>query len=204
MNSSAQAPPVQLPRRPSAPPTPNLEGGGFHKLDESTKRAVRKRDISEPTFVSSTSRVPTVNLPEEARSRSGSRSGTRSRSGSLLATASTPNLHALANNPAHAPPLPPINPKRRNMLGFRGGRKAEDEMAGDSPQMPFAPHHAIHLQNDGNSAFSISDEDEGGARDRRRLRKATSEANGMNVRARQTQYNAPPMPNRSPMPGGMI
>ncbi|KAM0521038.1 hypothetical protein ACHAPS_006584 [Verticillium nonalfalfae] len=204
MNPSAQAPPVQLPRRPSAPPTPNLEGGGFHKLDESTKRAVRKRDISEPTFVSSTSRVPTVNLPEEARSRSGSRSGTRSRSGSLLATASTPNLHALANNPAHAPPLPPINPKRRNMLGFRGGRKAEDEMAGDSPQMPFAPHHAIHLQNDGNSAFSISDEDEGGARDRRRLRKATSEANGMNVRARQTHYNAPPMPNRSPMPGGMI
>ncbi|KAM0500697.1 hypothetical protein ACHAPB_005457 [Verticillium nonalfalfae] len=183
MNPSAQAPPVQLPRRPSAPPTPNLEGGGFHKLDESTKRAVRKRDISEPTFVSSTSRVPTVNLPEEARSRSGSRSGTRSRSGSLLATASTPNLHALANNPAHAPPLPPINPKRRNMLGFRGGRKAEDEMAGDSPQMPFAPHHAIHLQNDGNSAFSISDEDEGGARDRRRLRKATSEANGMNCRA---------------------
>ncbi|EGY18552.1 uncharacterized protein VDAG_09078 [Verticillium dahliae VdLs.17] len=202
VSSSAQAPPIQLSRRPSAPPTPNLEGG-FYKLDESTKRAVRKRDISEPTFVSSTSRVPTVNLPEEARSRSGSRSGTRSRSGSLLATASTPNLHALANNPTHAPPLPPINPKRRNMLGFRGGRKAEDEMAGDSPQMPFAPH-AIHLQNDGNSAFSVSDEDEGGARDRRRLRKATSEANGMNVRARQTHYNAPPMPSRSPMPGGMI
>ncbi|KAM0272521.1 hypothetical protein ACHAQH_008703 [Verticillium albo-atrum] len=206
MNSSAQMPHAQLPRRPSAPPTPNLEGSAaaFHKLDESAKRAVRKRDISEPTFVSSTSRVPTVNLPGETRSRSGSRSGTRSRSGSLIATASTPNLHALANGAVHAPPLPPINPKRRNMLGFRGGRKAEEELAGDNPHLPLAAHHGIPHQNDGNSAFSISDEDESGGRDRRRLRKATSEANGMNMRARQAQFNAPPMPNRPPMPGGMI
>ncbi|KAM0327450.1 hypothetical protein ACHAQA_005738 [Verticillium albo-atrum] len=204
MNSSTQMPQAPFPRRPSAPPTPNLEGGGFHKLDESTKRAVRKRDISEPTFVSSTSRVPTVNLPDEARSRSGSRSGTRSRSGSLIATASTPNLHALANGPGHAPPLPPINPKRRNMLGFRSGRKGDEELAASSPHLPLGPHHGIPLQNDGNSAFSISDEDENGGRDRRRLRKATSEANGMNVRARQAQFNAPPVPNRPPMPGGMI
>ncbi|WQF84251.1 hypothetical protein CDEST_09265 [Colletotrichum destructivum] len=85
-------------RRPSGPPIP---------LPNSETPV---RDISEPTFVSFTSRVPTVALPETSESRS--------RSGSVLgAAASTPNLHASMLAHANAPPVPPINPKRLNMIG---------------------------------------------------------------------------------------
>ncbi|KAI1810331.1 hypothetical protein GGS20DRAFT_206138 [Poronia punctata] len=54
-----------------------------------SRRKVRARDISEPKLIMSTSRVPTVALPTEAE-------GNRSRS-----------------NSRSAPPVPPINPRRR-------------------------------------------------------------------------------------------
>lgn len=202
LNSGASTPNlVPSPRRPSQPPMPSFDTNTTSRVDDSMRKSVRKKDISEPTFVSSTSRVPTVNLPEnESRSRSGS----RARSGSILnSAASTPNLHAQAA--AYAPPLPPLNPKRRNMNSNRGGW--QDEMTDHASHQPLAPPRGMP-QNDGHSAFSISDEEEG-SRDRRRLRKAASEAHGINVRARQAQFGgahaAPPVPmNTSRTPGGMI
>ncbi|KAI1164453.1 hypothetical protein F5B18DRAFT_253721 [Nemania serpens] len=71
--------------------TPSYDNlvGSMSGLQEPMKRKVNPRDISEPTLVMSTSRVPTVALPPEAE-------GNRSRSSSRA-----------------APPLPPINPRRR-------------------------------------------------------------------------------------------
>lgn len=202
-------------RRPSAPPVPAPDqGGNMARLDETMKRVIRKKDISEPTFVSSTSRVPTVNLPEDTATRS--RAGSRSRSGSLLksgsATASTPNLHSLQHSHAHAPPLPPINPRRRNnVMGGLMGRKGEEDMGLDSPQQPFASSGA-DAGDDNRSTFSVSDEENG--RDRRRLRKATSEANVGSRSRSGTLRNSPPhltgFSSASPavrsngMPGGLI
>ncbi|MBE3110473.1 MAG: hypothetical protein IMZ46_08175 [Acidobacteria bacterium] len=163
------------------------------------KRVIKKKDISEPTFVSSTSRVPTVGLPEGTgtRSRSGSRS--RSRSGSLLrngpATVSAPNLHSAQPSPANAPPVPPINPRRRtNMLGSLMGRKSGGD--DDHLSMPQLPYAAADAEENRSSAFSVSDEEEE-IRQRRRLKKATSEAG--RVRS-GTVRGAPPLPMHSPAP----
>ncbi|KAL6875260.1 hypothetical protein J3F83DRAFT_555907 [Trichoderma novae-zelandiae] len=105
--------------------------------------------------------------------------GTRSRNGSLLgATTSTPNL--LSN--AAAPPLPPINPRRKNALG----RGSEDGLP--SPRVP-----------GGFPGLDDSDDDTLAKR-RQKLRKATSE--GTSLRSR----NVPPPSNgmRPPMPQGSI
>ncbi|RWA05368.1 hypothetical protein EKO27_g9740 [Xylaria grammica] len=88
------APPTPNPMSPPRPPVAqNLSydnsTGPNSSFQETIRRKVRPRDISEPALVMSTSRVPTVALPPEAednRSRSSSRP---------------------------APPLPPINPRRR-------------------------------------------------------------------------------------------
>ena len=80
-----------------------VRSGRASTLDPSLKRVVSKHEISDPTFVMSTSRVPTVSLPQspdligsgDRRSRSTSRSRAASSAG------------------YGAPPLPPINPRRR-------------------------------------------------------------------------------------------
>ncbi|KAL7938754.1 hypothetical protein V8C35DRAFT_87233 [Trichoderma chlorosporum] len=114
--------------------------------------------------------------------------GTRSRTGSLLgATASTPNL--LSNAPA--PPLPPINPRRKNAVG----RASEDDM--QSPRIP-----------GGFPGLDDSDDDTLAAR-RQKLRKATSE--GTSLRARNSPSSSgarPPMPQgnmpNNRFPGGLF
>ncbi|KAK2017390.1 hypothetical protein LZ32DRAFT_24834 [Colletotrichum eremochloae] len=212
---ASQSTPSMVPaRRPSGPsmPSPKSEAPAGNRLDDSMRRVVKKKDISEPTFVSSTSRVPTVALPETSESRS--RSGSRARSGSILgAASSTPNLHATLVAHANAPPLPPINPKRRNMIGAMMGRRGEDDGANSSPLLP-PPRISGEHADDSHSAFSVSDDEDGTGSSRRRLRKANSEANSMNVRARLARGNSPPdMPsptaktggiNNGSMPGGMI
>lgn len=76
----------------------NSDGSEVPGLNDAMKRPIRKKDISEPTFVMSTSRVPTVELPREAASNR-DRSSSRSRSNS--------------RGDGFAPPLPPLNPRRR-------------------------------------------------------------------------------------------
>lgn len=199
-------------RRPSAPPTPNLDAHGHsaQRVDDHMRRTVRKRDISEPTFVSSTSRVPTVNLSEDQhRAPSG-------RSTPLGSAVSTPNLHAAAAAAAataeastHAPPVPPLNPRRRNVTGGAPPRHADEHSLG------IAPPNATPGSPDGNNGFMHGgDEERGGTRERRKLRKSPSEAGAMNVKARQAQFGGgvraapPPIPSQSMnsprLPGGMI
>ncbi|KAI1155628.1 hypothetical protein F4825DRAFT_26700 [Nemania diffusa] len=88
------APPTPLTRSPPRPPAAQTLSydnsiGAISGPQETVRRKVNPRDISEPTLLMSTSRVPTVALPPEAENN-------RSRSNSRI-----------------APPVPPINPRRR-------------------------------------------------------------------------------------------
>lgn len=88
--SPASSSPTMLPPQTSFPPIPAAR-----------KRSVNKSDISEPTFMSSTSTVVTVALPQGASLKNGMEGG------------------------EGAPPVPPINPRRK-----RGGLKGEVVLLG--------------------------------------------------------------------------
>jgi hypothetical protein len=119
------------------------------------KRSINKSDISEPIFVSSTSRVPTIDLP----------------AGSSL------------QNGFEAPPIPPVNPRRRQtrvIFGF--GRKDEGE---ETLSLPVA-----RKSSDEASTFSAS-EGESRPRFRHKLRKSSSDGGKLNARAKQAASAAP-------------
>lgn len=101
-HSGSGMPSPGLPSSPRAFLNPqvntNSDGSEVPGLNDAMKRQVKKKDISEPKFVMSTSRVPTVELPPEAASNR-DRSSSRSRSNS--------------RGDGFAPPLPPLNPRRR-------------------------------------------------------------------------------------------
>ncbi|OAR05847.1 hypothetical protein LLEC1_06289 [Akanthomyces lecanii] len=122
----------------------------------------RKRDISEPTYLSDRRFHPS-SLPG--------------------ATVSTPNLHA----PAGAPPLPPINPRRKNGLAGPSRGSGEQTVLG-------------HVEGS---------YDESGNEQRRQFYRATSDQSG------ERSHHYPPPPTHRPplphanissnsLPGGMI
>ncbi|KAJ5787751.1 hypothetical protein N7457_002741 [Penicillium paradoxum] len=138
------------------------------------KRPVNKRLISEPTFVSSTSNVPLVGLPP----------------GSLPP-------------PNSAPPVPPMNPRRRRgtatqtILGaFKSDRQDTSRVGSPTPSY-------------GEEQSSFPD-DEKRPRSRSRLRKSSSEGGNLHARARQASMSgAPPAvpqypPPAIPVDGGMF
>jgi len=85
-------------RRPSETQSPAFSTT-TSTMNDSLKRTVKKHDISEPTFIMSTSRVPTVNLNQAATTATGSvGSGSQGNTGRTGLT---------------APPVPPINPLRK-------------------------------------------------------------------------------------------
>ena len=172
--------PYGLPNGPSPRPQGPPHSGSLDP-NHPANRMMRTRDFSEPSFAS----------PPPQQSL-----GSRSRSGSLLqAAASTPNLHANMT----APPVPPINPRRKNNMMGGLMRRSEDEMTMSSPHLPMSP-----ARNDDGHLPSTSDDDNGSnGRFHQKLRKATSEAHSMNVRARSMR-NSPPQPlNRPPLPPPM-
>ncbi|KAK3349615.1 hypothetical protein B0T25DRAFT_246804 [Lasiosphaeria hispida] len=136
-----------------------------------TKRFVDKRDISEPTFVMSTSRVPTVNLPQVQSTPELSNSnrfygGQRYQSENKAGPGSA------------APPLPPINPRRKR----ENSRAQEYDDGGlSAPHLPYASQgngstSSLDYVEENRSAFSTSDDEEGSkVEQRRRLRKPTIE-----------------------------
>ncbi|KAM0440067.1 hypothetical protein ACHAPT_001170 [Fusarium lateritium] len=147
--------------------------------------AMRTRDMSEPSIMSPTSHMAP---------RDGLRPVPAGLNGGA---ASTPNLHGNMS----APPVPPINPRRKNT-----GTTLSDGTMGS--------HHPLSAAGgDEHRGGFRSEDDEGAALYRQRLRKATSEANGMNVRARSMRQS-PPQPMAPPplppsmssnaLPGGMI
>lgn len=157
--------PVTLPSSPRPVPSPNHGNDSVDSTGNDTvRRKIRTKDISEPTFVTSTSRVPTVALPDAPRNRSRSNSRT-------------------------APPLPPINPRRRqdfsstravfDNLSRRNGSGIEGEASASTPNLPF-----------GRSASGVGLAERGEERpDRRRLRPMASDSSGFQSRV----PNAPPI-----------
>jgi len=103
--------PVQPSPSASTATTPTTQGFQSQgRLPGNRKRSINKSEISEPKFVSSTSRITTVNLPPEA---------------------------SLQNGMENAPPIPPVNPMRRQPRGMFGLRGKKDEM-GEVQPMPAA------------------------------------------------------------------
>ncbi|KAI6082744.1 hypothetical protein F4821DRAFT_205809 [Hypoxylon rubiginosum] len=141
--------------RPTASPNHGHDNAAS-STNDSMRRKIKPRDISDPTFVMSTSRVPTVALPDAPRNRS--RSNSRS-----------------------APPLPPINPRRRQDFSStravfesrRNGEGIDGEASASMPNLSY-----------GKSA----NKDDDPRPERRRLRPMASEALGLNSR----------MPNNTP------
>ncbi|KAF7591797.1 hypothetical protein BBP40_001123 [Aspergillus hancockii] len=145
------------------------------------KRPIDKTQISEPTFVSTTSNVPTVGLPPGA---------------------------SLSNGMA-TPPIPPMNPRRRRqtttqtILGAIRGEKYESQYAPS-----YVPSTASSVMGDEHSTFS--DEGERRPRTRNKLRKTSSEGGDLNAKARHQLMNGPPPamppypPPQVPMDGGMF
>ncbi|CAK7218493.1 hypothetical protein SBRCBS47491_003523 [Sporothrix bragantina] len=182
--------------------------------NESMKKNVRKNEISEPSFLMSTSRMPTVSLPQSTSAPdvgpngemmgSRSRSGSRARAGSNAATA------------GFVPPLPPINPLRKQSgsrapRGMMGGMRRGDGPGDDMDTMSALTMPSIPLSSSSSSTalsgkaqnyqYGVgSASDNEGHFEQRTLRKPASEASGMHSR-----MMGGGMPGqRMDLPGGMI
>ncbi|KAK7744225.1 hypothetical protein SLS53_003746 [Cytospora paraplurivora] len=183
--STPPTPTYPPPRRPShAPIAPNPQMGTHSSnLNDSMKRVINKKEISEPTFLMSTSRVPTMNLPQSATEarEARSRSVSRPRSGS----------NADYELP---PPLPPVNPRRKrdgsktrtiinSLMGRNSGETDGPAIGLSIPPLPLAgtsvASSVASPADDGKSAFSVSDDEKPAPR---RLRKASSDVR-MDTRA---------------------
>lgn len=167
--SGASTPTLPPSRRPSVPTNAYASVTGS-TLTDAMKRSINKKDISEPTFVMSTSRVPTTNLPYDAR-------GNRSRSGSIA-------------DPGSPPPLPPVNPRRKRdgsrtrtlINGIMGKSRNDDSglvaYSMSTPQLPLStpplPTPSDLAAEERNNAFSVTDDEEAKPY-RQGLRKVNSE-----------------------------
>lgn len=158
--------------------TPTGQGFQTQRIPTNRKKSVNKYDISEPTLISSTSRITTVDLPPGASLQNGAES--------------------------MAPPLPPINPRRRQtrtqtMFGvFSHHRGQQNESPLASPLLAQFPTEDI-------STFSADDEEEK-PRFGRKLKKSSSEGANMHQRAKQAAIVAPSpaMPSTPKMPDGAM
>lgn len=130
------------------------------------KKSVNKHEISEPQFVSTTSRISTIQLPSN-ESGSG----------------------------AYAPPLPPMDPRRRapsNSKGMFSAFARKDEYANhSSPDLP------QHMQNNPDERMNMGSANGGDyqagqqRREPRKLRKMSSEGANLNARNQQAFRQTP-------------
>ena len=123
------------------------------------KRSINKSDISEPRFISSTSRVTTVNLPPGSSLQNGA--------------------------DVYAPPIPPVNPRRRQTRAIFGNLMGKKDEYDEIHSMPSATQSTEEM-----SMFS-ADEGDMKSRARHKLRKSSSEGGNLNARARQAAQAAP-------------
>lgn len=167
----------------SAPP-PQPAQGAATRFPPNRKRSVNKSDISEPTLVSTTSRISTVHLPASG------------------ATAAAPP------QPAAPPPLPPMDPRRRQttrqgMFGAWKSSRRDDASAPTSPTYPPVSQQYAHAYDD-TSTFSGDEADQqphAQRAPRGKLRKSSSEGGNMNARARAA-FAAQPSPAVPAFPAG--
>jgi hypothetical protein len=83
------------------------------------------------------------------------------------------------------------------------GRKGEEDYTASTPHLPYSPMQSDAADdiNATKSIFSVSDDEDAG-KERRRLRKTSSERNSLNPRVK-ARGNSPPY-TRSGLLGGMI
>lgn len=185
---SPAAPPYSAnatpPLNEDQPPTTSATGS-THNLPQRgpghamlQKRAINKKLISEPTFVSSTSNVPTVGLPSGA-----------------------------SQGAAAAPPVPPMNPRRRRgtqtiLNAFKGDK--HDSSRVSSPAPSITDEHSVSPDDEKRPRSRSR------SRSRNRLRKTSSEGGSLNARGRQEAMAGPvpavPQhpPPAIPVDGGMF
>lgn len=137
------------------------------RIPSSRKRSINKHDISDPTFISSTSSVITVNLPPGARLRNG------------MGPSPGPPPNASAPNP-----LTTSRRRRTQTLRQALGRSEKAEPVSRPPPTSQLDEYEER------STFS-ADEGEPKARSRTRLRKISSEGGNMSAKARQQAMMAP-------------
>lgn len=174
---SLNSTPALIPRSPAT--TPGVAGSGAStptnqgfqpqtRVPGARKFSVNKSDISEPTFLSSTSRITVVNLPPGASLNNGTE--------------------------VNAPPIPPVNPRRKTRAMFGFGKKGDLDV---DYSLPAATQSTEEM-----STFSADEETK--PRVRQKLRKSSSEGGSLNAKARQA-INAgapsPAMPVHPPGPG---
>jgi hypothetical protein len=137
-------------------------GQGFQnqgRIPTNRKRSINKSDISEPRFISSTSRVTTVNLPPGSSLQNGAE--------------------------VYAPPIPPVNPRRRQTRAIFGTLMGKKDEYDEIHSMPSATQSTEEM-----STFS-ADESEMKPKNRQKLRKSSSEGGNLNARAKQAALAAP-------------
>ncbi|GAB1316157.1 PH domain-containing protein [Madurella fahalii] len=179
------------PRRSSASQSPALGPG---VIPQPTRRPVDKRDISEPTLMTSTSRIPTMNLPHQPPHPSQPPPVIPDRGRGLRSRSNSRGQGA-------APPVPPINPRRRREDSGTLPLYDEGMMA---PRLPFASQannstSTLDLEEN-RSAFSVSDDDNTSKPDqRRRLQKPNPNAQMSGTRfLEKGRDNSPPFIAKGP------
>ncbi|KAL6718533.1 hypothetical protein ACLMJK_004625 [Lecanora helva] len=165
---------------PSFPPPQRSPTRPFHSRPgarggvNTRKQSINKNDISEPTFITCTSTVDTINLPEGASLANG--------------------MDEREPRESSAPPIPARDARRKRTqtllqaLGRGAGEKAES-----SPSSP------VKTEMHGGNGFSATaDEEQATYKSlRQRLRKTSSEGGSMAVKARlqQQQLTSPAVPH---------
>ncbi|MCJ1331713.1 hypothetical protein MMC10_008405 [Thelotrema lepadinum] len=163
-------PPTEQPPHPSRngpSPSPAIH------VQQHRKRSVNKDDISNPIFQSGTSTVLTVDLPNGASLANG-----------------------MNEVRADAPPLPPINPRRRkgapagNLFTSFVNKSSNNLTALSTPSSAAtSPHSGTPFLHDApnyeeKSTFSSGEDEPKTQRPRARLRKSSSDGGNMAARAR--------------------
>ncbi|CAK7203705.1 hypothetical protein SEUCBS139899_006449 [Sporothrix eucalyptigena] len=213
--SGPLTPTTNGPRMQQRPAIPQHSSSGYStttsSLNDSMKKNVRKNEISDPTFLMSTSRVPTVSLQQSTSAPEMGPNGESNGNGSRSRSASRSRAGSNAATAGFVPPLPPINPLRkqsgprptRGMIG--GGRRSDgpgDEMdtmsALTMPTIPLSSSSSSTNLSGKNNNYQYS----GNSDDfeQRPLRKQASEASGMHSRMMGGGLPG----QRMDLPGGMI
>ncbi len=142
----------------------------YNRPGNPRKRSVNKQDISEPTFVSCTSSVDTVNLPPGASLSNG--------------------MDAPSPTRGPPPPIPVRDSRRKRTQTFLQALGRTDRQAETTSTEP-TPSPREDEAYEERSTFSADDEPSASSKMRQKLRKTSSEG-GLNAKAaRQAALHAP-------------
>jgi len=172
--SSASTPNESRPSLSSAsshtmhPPPKSPTRHAFNRPSNYRKRSINKHDISEPTFVSCTSSVDTVNLPEGASLSNG--------------------MDSPSSEPNNAPPIP-VRDSRRKRTQTLLQALGRIEKPEPSPSA-YSPSPREDEPYEERSTFSADDEPAPKSM-KHRLTKTPSEGGSMAQKARQQATNPP-------------